>query len=148
VRTRTLILLAVGCGVAILAAGVAFFIRIATHKEELTVPDIKGPRQSQQVGDVTATVTSTSTVGGVFVVQVRLDASKAIPDAGEGWSLVVAGDTTPRSPVTVPSGTGTPCANTAVPAGGTLDCAVAFTNGSGDHYVAYAHDGVQRQWLV
>jgi hypothetical protein len=141
-------LLAVGCGVAILAAGVAFFIRIATHKDELTVPDIKGPRQSQQVGNVTATVMSTSTVDGLFVVHVRLAAPIAVPDAGAGWSLVVAGDTTPRPPVRVPSGTGKSCANTPVPAGGSLDCALAFTNGDGDHYVAYAHDGVQRQWLV
>ena len=106
-KTRTLILLAVACGLAILVAGVAFFIRIATHKDELTVPEIRAPGQSQQVGDVTATVTgSASTVDGLFVVQVRLDAAKAVPDAGIGWSLVVERRHDAAPPVAVPSGAG------------------------------------------
>ena len=147
-KTRTLILLAVACGVAILAAGVAFFIRIATHKDELTVPSIKGPNESQQVGQVTATVTGSSSEPGFFVVSVRLDAAEPVADAGAGWSLYIAGDSKPRPAVAPPASAATVCAQTPVAAGSSLECTVAFTDGSGDHYVAYAHDGIERRWKL
>jgi hypothetical protein len=148
VKTRTLILLAMGCGLAILVAGGAFLWRVTVNKDELTVPEIRAPGQSQQIGPVTATVTGSTDVGDVVVVQVHLAASDRLPDAGTGWSLVVSGDTSARAPVAVPPGGGTACAGTAVEPGRALDCAVAFPSGDGDRYVAFAVGDVQRQWKL
>jgi len=137
-----------GCGLAILVAGGAFFIRLAVNKDELTVPDILAPGQSQQVGPVTATVASSAEVGDVVVVQVHLDSDDRLADAGTGWSMVVTGDVAPRAPVAVPSGGGPACAGMTVEAGQAVDCAVAFPSGDGDRYVAFATGGVQRQWKL
>ena len=145
-KTRTLILLAAACGAAILIAGVAFFWRIIAHRDELTVPDIRAPGQSQQIGAVTATVDSSSDVDGVVVIQVDIRAGDRIADAGQGWALLAGGDV--RAPVAVPSGQGPACAGTTVEPGTSVHCAVAFPAGSGDRYVAYAVGPVQRQWKL
>jgi hypothetical protein len=148
VKTRTLILLAMACGLAILVAGSVFLWRVIANKDELTVPDIKAPGQSQQVGPVTATVTGSDDVGDVVVVQVHLASSDHIGDAGSGWSLVVSGDTSARAPVAVPPGAGAACAGTTLEAGSAADCAVAFPTGDGDRFVAFAVGPVQRQWKL
>jgi hypothetical protein len=148
VKTRTLILLAMACGLAILVAGGAFLWRVIANKDALTVPEIRAPGQSQQIGPVTATVTGSSDVGDVVVVQVHLATSDRLADAGSGWSMVVSGDTSARAPVTVPPGAGPACAGAAVDAGQAADCAVAFPTGDGDRYVAFAVGPVQRQWKL
>ncbi len=147
-KTRTLILLAMACGLAILVAGGAFFWRVIVNKDELTVPEIRAPGQSQQIGPVTATVTGSADTGEVVVVQVHLESGDRLDDAGHGWSMVISGDTAARAPVTVPSGHGPACAGTAVEPGRALDCAVAFPSGDGDRYVAFAVGRVQRQWKL
>ena len=40
-KTRTLILLAMACGLAILVAGGVFLWRVIANKDELTVPEIR-----------------------------------------------------------------------------------------------------------
>lgn len=147
-KTRTLIALAIGCGVAILVAGGVFLWRVLANRDELTVPEIRAPGQSQQVGPVTATVAGSSDVGTVVVVRVHLQSSEPFADAGRGWSLVVTGDTTARAPVPVPAGEGAGCAGHAVEPGVGLDCALAFPAGDGDRYVAFAVGGTQRQWKL
>jgi hypothetical protein len=148
VKTRTLILLAAACGVAILIAGVAFFWRIIANRDELTVPEIRAPGQSQQIGPVMATVDGSSDVDNVVVVRVSLQSNQPLPDAATGWSLVVSGDTSARAPVAVPAGTGPACGGMAVPAGQTVDCVLAFPAGNGERYVAFAVGPVQRQWKL
>ena len=147
-KTRTLITLAVACGLAILVAGAVFLWRVTAHRDQLTVPEIKAPGQSQQVGPVTATVDSSSDVGTLVVVRVHLQSDRAVADAGVGWSLVVTGDTTARAPVALPDGQGPACAGQAVQPGVGLDCAVAFPAGDGDRYVAFAVGSTQRQWRL
>jgi hypothetical protein len=148
VKTRTLIILAAACGVAILVAGVAFFWRIIAHRDELTVPEIRAPGQSQQIGPVTATVDSSSDVDDVVLVRVSLRSGQARPDAASGWSLVVAGDTSARAPVAVPDGSGPACTGMAVAAGQPVECVLAFPAGRGERYVAFAVGPVQRQWKL
>ena len=147
-KTRTLILLAAACGLAILVAGGAFIWRVIANKDELTVPEIRAPGQSQQIGPVTATVTGSTDAGGVVLVQVHLESGDALADAGNGWSLVVTGDTSARAPVAVPSGEGPACSGMALAPGRPLDCVVAFPSGDGDRYVAFAVGPVQRQWKL
>ena len=55
-KTRTLILLAMACGLAILVAGGVFLGRVIANKDELTVPDPAGVGETQQVGPVRATL--------------------------------------------------------------------------------------------
>jgi hypothetical protein len=148
VKTRTLIALAVGCGVAILIAGGVFLWRVFANRDELTVPEIKAPGQSQEVGPVTATVVGSNLVDRVVVVRVHLQSDQALPDAGAGWALVVAGDKAPTAPIAVPDGQGAACAGQAVQPGVGLDCAVAFPAGDGDRYVAFAVGRTQRQWKL
>ena len=145
-KTRTLILLAMACGLAILVAGGAFLWRVIANKDKLTVPDAPAVGQSQVVGPVTATVEDSRDVDGVVVIQVDLRAGDRLADAGQGWALLVGGDL--RAPVSVPSGHGPACAGTAVEAGASLQCAVAFPAGDGDRYVAYAVGSTQRQWKL
>jgi hypothetical protein len=146
VKTRTLILLAMACGLAILVAGGAFFIRLAMHKDELTVPEIRAPGQSQQIGPVTATVTGSADAGDLVVVQVRLESSEHLDDAGSGWALLVTGNL--HQPVAVPSGDGQACTGTALEPGHAVACAVAFPSADGDRFVAFATRGVQRMWKL
>jgi len=148
VKTRTLITLAVACGLAILVAGGVFLWRVTAHRDQLTVPEIKAPGQSQQVGPVTATVDGSSDVGPLVVVRVHLQSDQPVADAGLGWSLVVTGDTTARAPVTLPDGQGAACAGRAVQPGVGLDCALAFPAGDGDRYIAFAVGSTQRQWRL
>jgi hypothetical protein len=148
VKTRTLITLAVACGLAILVAGAVFLWRVTAHRDELTVPEIKAPGQSQQVGPVTATVAGSTDVGTLVVVRVHLQSDQPVSDASMGWSLVVSGDTTARAPVTLPDGQGRACAGQPVEPGVGLDCALAFPAGDGDRYVAFAVGPTQRQWRL
>ncbi len=147
-KTRTLILLAAACGLAILVAGAAFIWRVVANKDELTVPEIRAPGQSQQIGPVTATVTGSTDAGDLVLVQVHLESGAALADAGDGWSLVVSGDTSARPPVAVPAGGGPACSGMALTPGRPLDCVVAFPSGDGDRYVAFAVGPVQRQWKL
>ena len=63
-KTRTLITLAVACGLAILVAGAVFLWRVTANRDRLTVPEIKAPGQSQRVGPVTA---GEGTVGVIMI---------------------------------------------------------------------------------
>ena len=67
-RTRTLVLLAIGCGLAILIAGTVQLLRIA-GQEETTALGV-GDRGS--AGEVTVTVAGFSEAGGFAVVTVEL----------------------------------------------------------------------------
>jgi hypothetical protein len=146
VKTRTLILLAMACGLAILVAGGAFLWRVIAHKDELTVPEPAAVGATQQVGPVAATVTATTEEGGILVVQAHLQSSDPVADAGSGWSLLIGGDL--KSPVDVPLTAGTPCAGTALVPGRPVDCAVAFATANGDRYVAFATDAEQGLWRL
>jgi hypothetical protein len=146
VKTRTLILLAMGCGLAILVAGGVFLWRVIANKDELTVPDPAHVGEAQQVGPVRATVVGSTDDGHVLLVQAHLESAEHIDDAGSGWSLLIGGDL--RTPVDVPLADGRPCAGTALDPGRPIDCAVAFTSADGDRYVAFAAGGQQRLWQL
>jgi hypothetical protein len=146
VKTRTLILLAMACGLAILVAGGVFLWRVIAHKDELTVPDPAAVGETQQVGPVQVAVTATSEDGPVLVVHAHLESAAPVSDAGSGWSLLIGGAL--RTPVDVPSTAGRPCAGTPLEPGRAVDCAVAFTAAEGDRYVAFATDAQQRLWRL
>lgn len=90
-RTRTLLLLAVGCGLAILAAGVAFLLMLAGG-DEAPAPVPVG--EVAHVGDVAVTVTGYDEAGGRATVALRIGGVDD-PDGTDGFRLFAG---TPRAP--------------------------------------------------
>ena len=143
-KTRTLILLAMACGLAILVAGGAFLWRVIANKDELTIPDPAGVGQTQQVGPVRATLLQYVLQGDQLDVTVRLESTEPLGDAGSGWALLVDGKL--ADPVTATDSSA--CAGKPVTVGQPVECTLAFQASDGDRYVAYATGAQQRLWRL
>jgi hypothetical protein len=87
VRTRTLLLLAVACGLVILVAGVIQLLRIAGQDEASPAAAIGEP---VRVGDVTVTVDGLTEQAGRAVVALQLGGVDD-PDGTDDFRLVVPG---------------------------------------------------------
>jgi hypothetical protein len=88
VRTRTLLLLAVACGLAILAAGVVQLLRIAGQDEPPPAATIGEP---VQIGDLTVTVEGYAERDDRAVVDLALGGVDD-PDGTDDFRLVVPGE--------------------------------------------------------
>lgn len=97
-KTRTLLLLAVACGVAILAAGVAQLLRLAGQDEPARPAAVGAP---VDVGDLTVAVRGHVEQAGRVVVTLELSGVDD-PDAAAEFRLVVPGASLP--PVAQPAG--------------------------------------------
>ena len=86
-RTRTLLLLAVACGLVILVAGVVQLLRIAGQDEPAPAAGIG---EQVQIGDLEVTVEDFVENGGRAVVELEL-AGVDDPDGTEEFRLVVPG---------------------------------------------------------
>jgi len=118
VRTRTLLLLAVACGLAILAAGVVQLLRIANQDEAAAVVPIG---QAVRVGDMSVTVEAVTERQGSVLVDVQIG---GVDDASgsEPFRLVVP------SGALVPDGSaGNHCGATTVQV---QPCTLAFRLGA------------------
>jgi len=104
VRTRTLLLLAVGCGLLILGAGVVQLLRVAAQDEPARGAAVG---ESVSVGDLTVTVVDFTEQAGRGVVAVDLGGVDD-PDGTDEFRLVVPGASL------APSAGGTTCAETTV----------------------------------
>jgi hypothetical protein len=88
VRTRTLLLLAVACGLAILVAGAVLLLRVTTQDEVAAVVPIG---QEVVVGDMSVTVEAVSERPGSVLVDVEIGGVD--DDDGSGaFRLNVSGD--------------------------------------------------------
>jgi hypothetical protein len=87
VRTRTLLLLAVACGLAILAAGVVQLLRIAGQDEPAPAARIG---EQVEVGDLTVTVEGYAERDDRAVVDLELGGVED-PDGTDDFRLVVPG---------------------------------------------------------
>jgi hypothetical protein len=87
-RTRTLLLLAVTCGLAILLAGGIQLLRLANQKPEAALLDVGG---TGKAGDAVVTVIDAGAVGDTFVVTLDLS---GVDDADglDGFTLVGVGN--------------------------------------------------------
>jgi hypothetical protein len=88
VRTRTLLLLAVGCGLVILVAGVIQLLRIAGQDDPPEAAPIGAP---VRVGDLTVTVERFEETDEQAVVSVELGGVDD-PDGTDDFRLVVPGE--------------------------------------------------------
>jgi VCBS repeat-containing protein len=84
-RTRTLLLLAVTCGLLILVAGGIFFLRLANQQDSVKPPLSVG--DSGAAGDVTVTVESIDEADGQLTVTVVIGGIDD-DDALDGFTLV------------------------------------------------------------
>jgi hypothetical protein len=84
VKTRTLLLLAVGCGLAILVAGVVFLLQLAAEDE----PVFLGVGGSALVGDLTVTVDGYDETPDAAVVTVTMSGVDD-PDGIDSFHLTV-----------------------------------------------------------
>jgi hypothetical protein len=98
VRTRTLLLLAVACGLVILVAGVVQLLRISGQDE---VGEFSQIGVAVRVGDLEVVVDSYDESNGMAEVRVRLGGVDD-PDGAADFRLVVPGSPQPR----VPAGSG------------------------------------------
>ena len=86
-RTRTLLLLAVSCGLVILIAGSVFFLRLANQETQVPLLVIGS---TGSAGDATVTVEDVDSTESALVVTLTLG---GVDDAGglDGFSLVAPG---------------------------------------------------------
>lgn len=86
-RTRTLLLLAVGCGLLILVAGVVQLLRISGQDDPPRPVDVGTP---VAIGDLTVTVEGLDEAGGQATVVIETSGVEDADGAGE-FRLVVPG---------------------------------------------------------
>ena len=89
-RTRTLLLLAVACGLVILVAGVVQLLRIADQRDADDVP-IHEIGDAVEVGDLSVVVVSYAEQAGSATVEVTLGGVDDLDGASE-FRLVVLGE--------------------------------------------------------
>lgn len=85
-KTRTLMLLALGCGVAIMLAGAVFLFQLA-NQAELEPPVPIG--ESSRIGDMSVTVTEFDEVAGTLRVSVTM-AGTDDPDPADEFRLIAS----------------------------------------------------------
>ncbi len=138
-KTRTLLLLSVACGLVILVAGGLKLLQVATDRTEVQVLSIG---QTSRIGDMTVRVDALDV--GSEGTEARI-AMSGVPGAiaVTGWRLL--GDGEVVEPFTT-VGDGLCDARTEVPDSGEVVCTVRFTSVETIQAVAYTRAGEQRQW--
>jgi hypothetical protein len=144
VRTRTLLLLAVACGAAILAAGVVLLWRIGAEPDTPAAHVIGAP---VEIGDLTVTVEDyeESAEQGVVTLQIG---GVDDPDGAAGFRLVVPERAlAPAAATDAPPGP-PPCAATTEAA---VRCVLVFDVGTvegSSRVLLYRRGDEQVRWLL
>jgi hypothetical protein len=136
-KTRTLILWSLVCGVIILVAGSIKLFQVSTDDSAVEFLPFG---QAVTVADMEVAVVSLSIDTQNTFITVTMTGPDGA-DAREGWRIVV-GDRV-LSPVNAPIGTDDEC--TTIPAT-PVTCVVAFPPADTSPVVAYLRSGDQRQW--
>ncbi len=113
-RTRTLLLLAIACGLVILLAGGIQLLRVGGQEQ---TAKLLRTGQPGKAGDVTVELVSASVEGSTLVAVVRVGGTDD-PDGLDGFTLV--------GPGTVVDVTTSTCDGITV---GNVDCALTFATG-------------------
>jgi hypothetical protein len=114
-KTRTLLLLALACGVMIMVAGAVFLFQLAGQDE---VAPATAVGESVEVGDMTVTVVGEVEVDGVLTVEVSIGGVDD-DDGVESFRLIASG----RALTPLPATEDTDCDATTVAA---RSCTVRF----------------------
>jgi len=156
VKTRTLLLLSVACGLLILLAGGVRLLQVASDDPAVPVLSLG---EVATIGDMTVSVSAIDPDGGVVTVLVSMS---GVPgeSALEGWRLLGDGqvseplggdpfggsdESSDESSDEFPNDTA--CTrDTVLPDADTLRCSVRFGSVETVQAVAYVRAGEQRQW--
>lgn len=137
-KTRTLILWSLVCGVIILVAGSIKLFQVSTSKSTV---EFLAFGQPAIVADMDVTVEAFDTTPGNVLARVTMSGPEGA-DAREGWRIIV-GDRV-LSPVDA-TDAGEQCTVTgATP----VTCVIAFPLVDGSPVFAYLRAGDQRQWAA
>jgi hypothetical protein len=138
VKTRTLLLLALACGLAIMLAGAVFLFQLVT-RDELAAPVEIGA--AIDVADMTISVLDADESDGRLVVEVSLGGADA-DDPAAGFRLIASGRSAAPTEST--------CAATAV--GGSAErCTVTFDTSAADgtsRVLFYDRGEEQARWVL
>ena len=86
-KTRTLLLLALACGLAIMLAGAVFLFQLAGQDD---VSEARAIGEAVEIGDLVVEVEAADESGGVLSVGIRL-AGVDDPDGATGFRLIASG---------------------------------------------------------
>ena len=139
VKTRTLLLLSVACGLLILLAGGVKLLQVATDRTEVPVLAID---EATTIGDMTVRVVSITSGPDGTSVGIEMS-GVAGASAIDGWRLLGDGE------VVEPAGAsaeGVCDRESTIPETGSLTCIVRFGSVRAVQAVAYTRAGEQRQW--
>ena len=139
VKTRTLLLLAVGCGLIILVAGSIKVFLIADD----TAPSHLHVGESATIGDMRVTVSSTRRTTTQTLVEVEL---QGVDDEDGARSFVLGTGSKQLEPVDPPAGEGEPCGATS--AGRTISCVLAFDTADAAGVLRYERAGETLRWDI
>ena len=137
-KTRTLLLLSVACGLAIIVAGGLKLFLVASDRAEVPVLAIG---EQSTIGDMTVSVTSISETPDGTEVAIEMRGVEGAPVV-DGWRLLGDGKVMEASGAV---GDGVCGADTVVGADG-VECTLRFPDVGAVQAVAYTRAGEQRQW--
>jgi hypothetical protein len=148
VKTRTLLLLALACGLAIMLAGAVFLFQL-TGQDDLAEPIPVG--EPVEVGDMMVTVVSSVEGGGALDVSVRIGGVDD-PDGASGFHLIASGrvvepDQTVDVPTDAPTD-GAACGATSVD---DQPCVVRFDTSAADgssRVLVYERGEERVRWVL
>lgn len=135
-RTRTLLLLALACGIAILGAGAGLLFQLSTRKP---IDAAVAIGESVRVGDMAVTVVGSSEDAGTLTARIIIGGTvDAAPTAG--FRLIASGRERPVS------------ASDCAPTGPTAEnCSVSFDVGDADgvsRVLLYRRGEAQVRWVL
>jgi hypothetical protein len=149
VSTRRLIIAAVLCALAILAAGTAFLVRTYSNKDRLT-SNVYQVGESARLGLVMAKVVSADVGPAVTTLVVDVTAepgAAAVADLAKSFALVVSSNVS-KANGTRGSSSVAPCAGALEP-GSSQTCSLAFdVRPVGSFFVSFTGPGGQLQWRL
>jgi hypothetical protein len=152
VSTRRLILAAVLCALAILGAGVAFFVRTAANKDKLTVSDVYRVGEPGRINGVQAKVVASEVSATLTTVTVEVTPDAASPELADiGRSFVLAtGSTVTRPRASDRFSSLTSCEGLAAKPGVATTCSMVFdVIPTRTYFVSFAGPlGGQLQWRL
>jgi hypothetical protein len=139
-RTRTLLLLALGCGLAILAAGAVQLWMISDPPEPAAVLDIG---QGGTAGDADVTVLGGQRQGGRVIVDVRIGGVDD-SDGLDGFRVIGGG-------VSAPVDAADPATTCSALTTAVVECTLAFDlsgAASGQLRLVFSRADAQLRWLI
>lgn len=139
-KTRTLLLLSVGCGLLILLAGGIKLFQVANDRTDVPVLALG---DDALVGDMTVVVSAIRSSTSGVEVDIEMSGVAGAPVL-DGWSMLGDGE---LSEPTAAVAEGACSADTVVPADGTaVRCTLRFAAVESEQYVAYQRGGELRRW--